>query len=281
MWQLEVLLTGMVSNADTEKMKKSQTLTRAMIPERYRTPMSKYVSVTTELMHENWQKIWVLTLWLLINVYLFMWKYNEFMRSPLYNITGRCVCAAKGSAETLKFNMALILVPVCRKTLTMLRSSFLSRMIPFDDNINFHKVIAYAIAFHALLHTVLHLFCNYPRLSTCSYDVFLTYAGSALGHTQPSYLGLMMTSVSITGVLMIFFMGFSFTLAMHYFRRNIVKLPKPFSVLAGFNAFWYAHHLLILAYVLLILHGYYLIIEKPWYEKTVIEAIIYTHTNIK
>lgn len=56
MWQLEVLLTGMVSNADTEKMKKSQTLTRAMIPERYRTPMSKYVSVTTELMHENWQK---------------------------------------------------------------------------------------------------------------------------------------------------------------------------------------------------------------------------------
>ncbi|KAL0875712.1 hypothetical protein Bca101_025417 [Brassica carinata] len=268
MWQLEVLLTGMVSNADTEKMKKSQTLTRAMIPERYRTPMSKYVSVTTELMHENWQKIWVLTLWLLINVYLFMWKYNEFMRNPLYNITGRCVCAAKGSAETLKFNMALILVPVCRKTLTMLRSSFLSRMIPFDDNINFHKVIAYAIAFHAVLHTVLHLFCNYPRLSTCPHDMFLKYAGSALGTTQPSYLGLMLTSVSITGVLMIFFMGFSFTLAMHYFRRNIVKLPKPFSVLAGFNAFWYAHHLLILAYVLLILHGYYLIIEKPWYEKT-------------
>ncbi|KAF3535921.1 hypothetical protein F2Q69_00019272 [Brassica cretica] len=125
-----------------------------------------------------------------------------------------------------------------------------------------------AIAFHALLHTLLHLFCNYPRLTTCSYDVFLKYAGSALGHTQPSYLGLMMTSVSITGVFMIFFMGFSFTLAMHYFRRNIVKLPKPFSVLAGFNAFWYAHHLLILAYVLLILHGYYLIIEKPWYEKT-------------
>ncbi|XP_010520317.1 PREDICTED: putative respiratory burst oxidase homolog protein H [Tarenaya hassleriana] len=269
MWQLEVLLTQMVSSGDTERMtKRSQTLTRAMIPKRYRTPVSKFVSVTTELMHENWKKIWVIALWLLVNVSLFMWKYNEFTHSPLYHITGRCVCAAKGSAETLKLNMALILVPVCRKTLTFLRSTFLNRFIPFDDNINFHKLIAFAIAFHSLLHTGLHMLCNFPRLSSCSYDTFFEYAGPVLGLRQPSYLDLMTTSVSITGVLMIFFMGFSFTLAMHSFRRNIIKLPKPFNNLAGFNAFWYAHHLLVIAYVLLILHGYILIIDKPWYQKT-------------
>ncbi|CAA7025678.1 unnamed protein product [Microthlaspi erraticum] len=269
MWQLEVLLTGMVTNADSTKIvRKSQSLTRAMIPERYRTPTSKYVSVTAELMHEHWKKIWVITLWLAVNVCLFIWKYKEFTTSPLYNVTGRCVCAAKGTAEMLKFNMALILVPVLRRTLTFLRSSFLSHLIPFDDNINFHKLIAVWIAVISFLHTALHMLCNYPRLSSCPHDLFSAYAAKLLGPKQPTYLGLMLTPVSVTGVLMIFFMGIAFTLAMHYFRRNIVKLPKPFNVLAGFNAFWYAHHLLVIAYALLIIHGYILIIEKPWYQKT-------------
>ncbi|XP_010514902.1 PREDICTED: putative respiratory burst oxidase homolog protein J isoform X1 [Camelina sativa] len=269
MWQLEVLLTGMVSNAYSKKIvRNSQQLTRAMIPKRYRTSTSKYVSVTAELMYENWKKIWVVTLWFAVNIFLFVWKYNEFTTSPLYNITGRCVCAAKGTAEILKLNMALILVPVLRRTLTFLRSTFLSHLIPFDDNINFHKLVALAIAVISLLHTALHLLCNYPRLSTCPHDLYSNYAGNLLGVKQPTYFGLMLTSVSVTGVLMIVIMGISFTLAMHYFRRNIVKLRKPFNRLAGFNSFWYAHHLLVIAYALLIIHGYILIIEKPWYQKT-------------
>ncbi|VYS59469.1 unnamed protein product [Arabidopsis thaliana] len=269
MWQLEVLLTGIVSNADSHKVvRKSQQLTRAMIPKRYRTPTSKYVVVTAELMYEHWKKIWVVTLWLAVNVVLFMWKYEEFTTSPLYNITGRCLCAAKGTAEILKLNMALILVPVLRRTLTFLRSTFLNHLIPFDDNINFHKLIAVAIAVISLLHTALHMLCNYPRLSSCPYNFYSDYAGNLLGAKQPTYLGLMLTPVSVTGVLMIIFMGISFTLAMHYFRRNIVKLPIPFNRLAGFNSFWYAHHLLVIAYALLIIHGYILIIEKPWYQKT-------------
>jgi len=47
---------------------------------------------------------------------------------------------AKGAAETLKFNMALILLLVCRNTITCLRSAKLSSFVPFDDNINFHMV---------------------------------------------------------------------------------------------------------------------------------------------
>ncbi|KAL0678408.1 hypothetical protein Bca4012_006389 [Brassica carinata] len=270
MWQLEVLLTGMVANpADNKNMvRKSETLTLAMIPERYRTPTSKYVSVTAELMLEHWKKIWVVILWLVVNACLFTWKYTDFSSNPLYNIAGRCVSVAKGTAEMLKFNMALVLVPVLRRTLTFLRSSFLSHVIPFDDNINFHKLIAVAIALTSLLHTALHLLCNYPRLSTCPYDVYSEYGGKLMGHKQPTYLGLMLTPVTVTGLLMIVFMCISFTLAMHYFRRNIVKLPKPFNVLAGFNSFWYAHHLLVVVYALLIIHGYILIIEKPWYQKT-------------
>ena len=48
---------------------------------------------------------------------------------------------AKGAPETLKLNMALVLLPVCRNTLTWLRSSWARFFVPFDDSIAFHKVI--------------------------------------------------------------------------------------------------------------------------------------------
>jgi respiratory burst oxidase len=37
--------------------------------------------------------------------------------------------------------MALVLLPVCRNTLTWLRSSWARFFVPFDDNITFHKVL--------------------------------------------------------------------------------------------------------------------------------------------
>ncbi|XP_065866427.1 putative respiratory burst oxidase homolog protein H [Euphorbia lathyris] len=269
MWQLELLLRGMV-NEDTGGRKltrKTHSLTKAMIPRKYRTPVSKFVSLTTEFIYENWMRIWAVSLWLCANVLLFFWKFDEYTRSPTFQITGYCVCTAKASGETLKFNMALILLPVCRRSLTVLRSTFLSNFIPFDDNINFHKAISVGIAIATFIHTLAHLACNYPLLSSCSTFKFLLYLGPILG-SQPSYIDLMSTSVSITGIFMIVIMSFSFMLATHYFRRNVVKLPGIFHRLAGFNSFWYAHHLLILAYVLLVLHGWFLIFPKPWYQKT-------------
>jgi hypothetical protein len=37
--------------------------------------------------------------------------------------------------------MALVLLPVCRNTLTWLRSTWARFFVPFDDSIAFHKVI--------------------------------------------------------------------------------------------------------------------------------------------
>ena len=261
----------MVVSDEGNKMinKKSQTLAKAMIPKKYRTPISKYTSMTAEFVNENWRRIWVVLLFVIINLILFFWKYNEFYGSPMYQITGYCVCFAKGSAEALKLGMALILLPVCRRTLTKLRSSFLHKVIPFDDNINFHKLIALAIAIWSIIHTFMHLACNYPEISRCPKAKFLALLGPSFDYTQPTYADLVNNTIGITGVLMMIIMLFSFTLATHNFRRNIVKLPWPFTILAGFNAFWYAHHLLTLVYVQMIMHGYFLIFEKPWYLKTV------------
>ncbi|KAF2300463.1 hypothetical protein GH714_013605 [Hevea brasiliensis] len=276
-WQLETLLRGLVNNDDSVKKldTKAKTLTRAMIPRRYRTPVSKFFSLAIEFINENWMKIWAINVWLFVNFLLVLWKFDEYMHSPMFQITGYCVCIAKASGETLKFNMALILLPVCRRTLTKLRSTCLSKIIPFDDNINFHQIIAVAITIGTAVHVVAHLACNFPLLSSCPKLKFLIYIGPLLNFQQPTYGSLLHTTVSITGIWLTLIMGISFTLATPYFRRNIVKLPGAFHRLAGFNSFWYAHHLLIMAYILLFLHGYYLIFPKPWYQKTTWMYIVF------
>lgn len=270
MWQLETLLREMADSEIKEKLgKRTQCLTRAMIPRRYRNPISKFISTTTELFHENWKKIWVISLWLAVNMGLFAWKYRQYQKKALFEIMGRCLCFAKGAAETLKFNMALILIPVCRGALTALRSTFLSNLIPFDDNINFHKLIAVGITIATSIHGIVHLTCDFPRLSSCPNDQFLDIAGPSFNFVQPSYMDLVQGVSGITGIIMVVIMAFSFTLAINSLRKSAINLPGPLKNWIGFNSFWYAHQLLGLVYMLFIIHGFFLVFQVEWNKRTV------------
>ncbi|XP_052490334.1 respiratory burst oxidase homolog protein A isoform X3 [Gossypium raimondii] len=182
-------------------------------------------------------------------------------------VMGYCLLTAKGAAETLKFNMALILLPVCRNTITWLRSTKLGLFLPFDDNINFHKTIAAAIAIGVILHAGNHLACDFPMLiksSSDHYDLLINDFGSH----KPTYLDLVKGAEGVTGILMIICMAIAFILATRWFRRNLIKLPKPFDRITGFNAFWYSHHLFIVVYILLVIHGVFLYLVHVWYRKT-------------
>ncbi|KAJ3703261.1 hypothetical protein LUZ61_006966 [Rhynchospora tenuis] len=268
-WQLETLLRGMVTAQGTEKtMKRTNSLARTMIPKRYRHPLNRAMTKTIDFIHEHWKRIWLISLWVTVNISLFAWKFEQYKRKAAFEVMGYCVCVAKGAAETLKLNMALILIPVCRNTLTTLRSTALSRVIPFDDNINFHKVIAVTIAIGTFLHTMAHVTCDFPRLISCPHDKFEFYLGDNFHNKQPTYVSLVESVPGVTGILMIIIMAFSFTLATTSFRRSVVKLPSPLHHLAGFNAFWYAHHLLVLVYILLVVHSYFIFLTKKWYKKT-------------
>lgn len=92
------------------------------------------------LILDNWQRAWILFLWVTAIACLFAWKFYQYRKKAAFEVMGYCLATAKGAAETLKLNMALILLPVCRNTLTWLRSTRARFFFPFDDNINFHKV---------------------------------------------------------------------------------------------------------------------------------------------
>ncbi|KAI5019089.1 hypothetical protein ZWY2020_043977 [Hordeum vulgare] len=269
-WQLEKLLRKMVmADGSQDQMDQASTsLAKTMVPSSHRSPMQKRIHTTVELIHENWKRIWVLTLWGIANFGLFMFKFIQYRNREVFEVMGYCVCIAKGAAETTKLNMALILLPVCRNTLTSLRSTVLSTVVPFDDNINFHKVIALAIAIGASMHTIAHLTCDFPRLISCPSDKFQQTLGPFFNYVQPTWGTLVTSTPGWTGILLILIMSFSFTLATHSFRRSVVKLPSPLHHLAGFNSFWYAHHLLVFAYILLVMHSYFLFLTREWYKKT-------------
>jgi respiratory burst oxidase len=228
---------------------------------------------------ENWRRAWVLALWFAAMAALFVWKFVQYRRTPAFQVMGYCLPTAKGAAETLKLNMALVLLPVCRNTLTWLRSSWARFFVPFDDNITFHKMIATAIVVGITLHAGNHLACDFPRVIAASPEEYALVAG-AFGLGKPTYAGLLSGAEGVTGVAMVVLMTVSFTLATHPFRKGEPKgagggaaavtsrLPAPLNRLTGFNAFWYSHHLLGIVYALLLVHGYFLFLVRRWYEKT-------------
>ncbi|KAK4488914.1 hypothetical protein RD792_004704 [Penstemon davidsonii] len=214
---------------------------------------------------DNWQRVWVMALWIGIMAGLFTYKYIEYKNNrQVFEVMGYCVSIAKGAAETLKLNMALILFPVCRNTITWLRNrTNLGLAVPFDDNLNFHKLIAIAIAIGVGIHGISHLTCDFPRLLHAipnQYKPMEQFFG-----VQPrSYWHFVKEWEGVTGILMVILMAIAFTLASPWFRRGRINLPKPLNKLTGFNAFWYSHHLFIIVYTCLIIHGIKLYLTHEW-----------------
>ncbi|GMJ02665.1 respiratory burst oxidase homologue D [Hibiscus trionum] len=247
----------------------SRMLSQKLKPTQENNPLKQLYQKVKYFIMDNWQRVWVMMLWLGIVGGLFAYKFMQYRNKAVFDVMGYCVCIAKGGAETLKFNMALILLPVCRNTITWLRNKTkLGVVVPFDDNLNFHKVIAVGITVGVFLHGGAHLTCDFPRLLHATEEEYEPME-PFFGEEQPDIYWWFVRGVEgVTGIIMVVLMAIAFTLATPWFRRNKLNLPKFLKKLTGFNAFWYSHHLFVIVYVLLIVHGIYLYLTDKWYQKT-------------
>ncbi|XP_038972565.1 respiratory burst oxidase homolog protein C-like [Phoenix dactylifera] len=272
-YNLEMLLLQVPGQSirigTTNSRNLSQMLSQKLKPTEEPNPLRRWYQRARYFLEDNWKRVWVLALWLAICAGLFAWKFMQYRRRAVYHVMGYCVCVAKGGAETLKFNMALILLPVCRNTITWLRNKTkLGAALPFDDNLNFHKVIAVGIAIGVGLHAISHLTCDFPRLLHAS-DAAYVPMKPFFGDTRPNnYWWFVKGTEGWTGITMVVLMTIAFVLATPWFRRGRIGLPKPLNRLTGFNAFWYSHHLFVIVYILLIIHGIFLYLSHQWYKKS-------------
>eukprot|EP00258_Populus_trichocarpa_P037791 XP_024453810.1 respiratory burst oxidase homolog protein A isoform X2 [Populus trichocarpa] len=136
------------------------------------------------------------------------------------------------------------------------------------ERLGYIETIAAAIVIGVILHAGNHLACDFPKLINSSDDTYEQYLRNDFGGKKPSYAKLVRGAEGVTGILMVISMAIAFTLATRWFRRSLIKFPKPFDRLTGFNAFWYSHHLFVIVYILLIIHGVFLYLVHKWYKKT-------------
>ncbi|XP_069344728.1 NADPH oxidase 3 [Eulemur rufifrons] len=216
------------------------------------------------ILHEGLTIVLVLS-WLGVNLYLFIdtfcWYEEEESFHYTRAILGSTLAWARASALCLNFNCTLILLPVSRNLISFIRGTSICCRGPWrrqlDKNLKFHKLIAYGIAVNATIHIVAHLF-NLERyhLSQTEEAEGLLAALSKLGNSpNETYLNpirafhtntiteLLKTIAGITGLVISLALILIMTSSTEFIRQ------------VSYELFWYTHHVFIIFFISLAIHG--------------------------
>jgi predicted ferric reductase/Ca2+-binding EF-hand superfamily protein len=91
---------------------------------------------------------------------------------------------ARAGGAALNFNMALVLLPMCRSLWGALRHTFVARFVKIDDMAEYHKTIGYSIIAFSIIHVAGH-FINYRLTNQTIIDALL--------YTKAGLTGLLIT----------------------------------------------------------------------------------------
>ncbi|KAG0043389.1 hypothetical protein BGZ83_011460 [Gryganskiella cystojenkinii] len=180
------------------------------------------------------------TIWLLVHIGLFIFGVLRVKLVPeLRNLNeplGYSLWIARGGGICLIWDCSIILLPVCRNILKLLRVSFLNRLIPIDEGIWFHKITAYSILVCTTIHAVGH-YINFFKMDI-QYRVY-----HKEGFTMSAAELLYKSPAGVTGHIMLLCMVLMYTTAKQTQRNK------------SFESFWYTHHLAFVFLGSLMFHG--------------------------
>lgn len=145
--------------------------------------------------------------------------YSQFSNQKLaaLNALTFSVWSSRGAGLVLAYDGGLILLPMLRNIIRIIRPR-LAWAFPADENIWFHRQVAYSMAFWSMVHTTAHYvnFINVERTQVRK------QTAQQIHYTQPG---------GITGHFMLLIMVLMYTTAHNKVRQQC------------FEAFWYTHHL--------------------------------------
>lgn len=195
------------------------------------------------MVNEGYRKLFVGVFMLLhLMVFIFgMMNYGMTDRTAGARSTfGLTYPIARSAALVLHVDIALILFPVCRNLISMLRRTPLNGIIQFDKNITFHKLTAWSIVFFTWVHTISH-WNNFARLAAAQK---LGFKGFLLINftTGPGWSGYVML-FSLMAIA-------------------VTAIEKPRR--ANFERFWYTHHLFVVFFVFWSIHGAFCMIKPDF-----------------
>ncbi|TPX59307.1 hypothetical protein SpCBS45565_g07765 [Spizellomyces sp. 'palustris'] len=172
--------------------------------------------------------------WVILHVGTWIYgfyKQKNDAELALLNSIGGSVWSSRGAGLVLGLDCALLVLPMCRNLISMIRGTRINRIIPFDQNIFFHKCTAYAMLFFTLVHVNAH-YMNFFKVELLLFKV-LPFRPWQLHYTI--YGG-------VTGHIMLVIMFIMYSAAKIQVRQK------------KFELFWYTHHLFVPFYICLFLH---------------------------
>lgn len=208
----------------------------------------------------------VLSLWIIVNVSLFITTYLRYFEAKEYfylrQLTGgRSLACARASAMCLKFNTMLILLPVCRKLISIIRGSCACCPQPLrrqlDKAITYHQYLAYMICLHSAIHIGAHYF-NFENLAEAqrakgddlrNYLSRLPFSANGswinpIRTTNPEPIRELFKTVSgISGVIITLCLVLIVSSSTEIIRRSYFEL------------FWFTHHIFIVYLLGFVVHG--------------------------
>ncbi|KAL6067149.1 Dual oxidase 1 [Balamuthia mandrillaris] len=194
-------------------------------------------------LHVHGLQVMWLTFYAIINILLFCGWFAMFRWSDSFSLLSYGGPVARGFSVVLAFNSTLILLTVSRNVITWLRSTWLADYIPFDNNIDFHRIVAAVIVLAGVGHTGAHLWNVYAISSATN----LQEIDDAINNdfdAVPEYWRVLFGSIpGATGIVIWLCIIVIYVTAQQRFRR------------LKFEIFWYTHHLFIIFYVALLIHG--------------------------
>ncbi|PVD36104.1 hypothetical protein C0Q70_03077 [Pomacea canaliculata] len=162
------------------------------------------------------------------------------------------ISMTRGAAAAVSFTFCFLLLTMCRNSITYLRSTGFNQIIPFDSHVSFHKIVAWTALFFTAVHVLGYSFNFYhlvtqPTSFLCIFDSIIFRA-----ELVPTFQWwLFGTLTGFTGVLLVLVIVILYVFATQTARRHI------------FSLFWMTHKLFIALYVLTLIHGASVIVQKP------------------
>ncbi|XP_062873232.1 NADPH oxidase 4 [Trichomycterus rosablanca] len=190
----------------------------------------------------------VLVTWLGVSVWLFwrtfMMYYSDARYYYLYNMLGLGLCISRASASVLNLNCSLVLLPMCRSILTVLKgkTQVKSRKVRrlMDKSKTFHVACGISICIFSVVHVGAHL-VNAVNFSDRFSDEFPDI-NVAHHRGQDPRLLILTTVPGITGILLVLILFLMFTASSQSIR------------VCNYEIFWYTHNLFIVFYIILMMH---------------------------
>ncbi|CAF1400176.1 unnamed protein product [Adineta steineri] len=192
--------------------------------------------LTIDYIKDNLSRIIVLFLYILINLALLLYVVIYRITVTKSNIF---VIFARIGGLLLNFNCALVIVLMLKQTILIIRTNtFLRKLIPVDDHIDFHKVVGRVIAALAILHTIAHMI-NFGRLEDHSWGTFMFT-------TKPD-VGWVGGFAPISGIILCIILATIVICSMQWIRRgghfqkwiigplSLFLLEKLYSILTRYS----------------------------------------------